>query len=110
MSKVNTATQLLGQTLRIPVVLPPIGSIQAFTEQGGSAVAEAAEEFGILQILSSSCAPDFETVAKRCLAHGSINFICLAIKLGSTIRSNARYCQWLHRFLFDRRYPGVFAP
>ena len=64
-SKVNTATQLLGQTLRIPVVLPPIGSIQAFTEQGGSAVAQAAAEFGVLQILSSSCAPDFETVAQE---------------------------------------------
>ena len=64
-SKVNTATQLLGQTLRIPVVLPPIGSIQAFTERGGSAVAQAAEEFGVLHILSSSCAPDFETVAQE---------------------------------------------
>jgi glycolate oxidase len=63
-SEVNTQAQLLGQTLRIPVVLPPIGSIQAFAQEGGSAVAQAAAEFGVLQILSSSCSPDFETVAK----------------------------------------------
>ncbi|GIS19480.1 MAG: hypothetical protein CM15mP120_13960 [Pseudomonadota bacterium] len=31
----------------------------------GSAVAQAAEEFGVLHILSSSCAPDFETVAQE---------------------------------------------
>ena len=67
-SAVNTSTHLLGQTLRIPVVLPPIGSIQVFTERGGSAVAEAAAEFGVLQILGSSCTPDFEVVAKE--VHG----------------------------------------
>jgi len=64
-STVKTSTELLGQTLRIPVVLPPIGSVQAFTEHGGAAVAEAAAEFGVLQILSSSCSPDFETVAQK---------------------------------------------
>ena len=64
-SDVKTSTQLLGQTLRIPVVLPPIGSVQAFTEKGGSAVAEAAADFGVLQILSSSCSPDFEAVAQQ---------------------------------------------
>ena len=66
-SNVRTATRLLGQNLRIPVVLPPIGSVQAFTPDGGSAVAQAAAEFGVLQILSSSCSPDFETVAKDVL-------------------------------------------
>ena len=64
-SDVKTATQMLGQTLRIPVLLPPIGSVQAFTENGGTAVAQAAADFGVLQILSSSCMPDFETVAQE---------------------------------------------
>ena len=64
-SDVKTTTQILGQTLRIPVLLPPIGSVQAFTKDGGTAVAQAAADFGVLQILSSSCMPDFETVAQN---------------------------------------------
>lgn len=63
-SHVTTATQLLGVDLKIPVVLPPIGSIQVFEESGGAGVARAAEEFGVLQILSSVCAPDFESLAE----------------------------------------------
>jgi glycolate oxidase len=49
--------------LRIPVLLPPIGSVQVFESGGGQSVAEAAAEFGVLQILSSVCTPDFEAVA-----------------------------------------------
>lgn len=64
-SNVQTATELLGVPLRIPVVLPPIGSIQVFEQGGGESVALAAQEFGTLQILSSVCDPDFETLAQR---------------------------------------------
>ena len=60
---VQASTELLGVPLRIPVIMPPIGSVQAFDASGGSGVAEAASEFGILQILSSACAPNFEEVA-----------------------------------------------
>lgn len=63
-SDVKISAHMLGETLRIPVVLPPIGSIQAFTKDGGTAVAQAAGEFGVLQILSSSCTPDFQMVAQ----------------------------------------------
>jgi glycolate oxidase len=64
-SAVETATELLGVDLRIPVVLPPIGSIQVFEAGGGESVATAARDFGVLQILSSVCLPDFETIASR---------------------------------------------
>jgi glycolate oxidase len=64
-SEVRVATELLGVPLRIPVVLPPIGSIQLFEAGGGESVARAAHEFGVLQILSSVCLPDFETIAQR---------------------------------------------
>jgi len=64
-SQVDTASALLGTPLRIPVVLPPIGSIQVFDPAGGTAAAQAAAEFGLLQILSSVCLPDFETVAAQ---------------------------------------------
>ena len=64
-SDVQTATALLGVPLRIPVVLAPIGSLQVFEAQGGLGVARAAQAFGSLQILSSVCTPDFETVARE---------------------------------------------
>ena len=64
-AQVDCQTELLGVPLRVPVVMPPIGSIQVFSEAGGEAVAEAVAEFGSLQILSSVCLPDFETVAAR---------------------------------------------
>jgi glycolate oxidase len=64
-SQVNAATEFLGETMRIPVILPPIGSVQVFESGGGESVARAAAEFGVLQVLSSVCLPDFETVAER---------------------------------------------
>jgi len=53
----------LGMELRIPVLLPPIGSIQLFESGGCASVAQAAQEFGTAGILSSVAEPDFETVA-----------------------------------------------
>lgn len=63
-STVDTATDLLGCSLRIPVLLGPIGSLQIFEAAGGAGVAAAAREFGVLQMLSSRCTPDFEVVAR----------------------------------------------
>jgi len=62
-SSVDTAVEIAGQRLRIPVILAPIGSVQAFESGGGASVAQAADAFGTLMILSSVCTPDFETVA-----------------------------------------------
>jgi isopentenyl diphosphate isomerase/L-lactate dehydrogenase-like FMN-dependent dehydrogenase len=62
-STVSVAAELLGVPLRIPVVLAPIGSIQVFEAGGGVSAAQAAADFGVLQILSSVCLPDFEAVA-----------------------------------------------
>jgi glycolate oxidase len=64
-SEVDVRTEFLGVPLRMPVMLPPIGSVQVFEEGGGESVARAAEEFGVLQTLSSVCTPDFDVVAER---------------------------------------------
>ena len=64
-SEVSVARNVLGVPLRIPVLLAPIGSIQVFESGGGASVAAAAETFGVMQILSSVCTPDFETLAKQ---------------------------------------------
>jgi glycolate oxidase len=63
-SNVDASVGFAGHRLRIPVVLPPIGSIQGFEAGGGASVAQAAETFGTMMILSSVCLPDFETVAR----------------------------------------------
>ncbi|MBX3706243.1 MAG: alpha-hydroxy-acid oxidizing protein [Pseudomonadales bacterium] len=63
-SAVDATTELLGCRLRIPVVLAPIGSLQVFDAAGGRGAAEAARDFGVLQILSSACQPDFAAVAQ----------------------------------------------
>ncbi len=63
-SEVSARSSLLGQRVRLPVVMPPIGSVQVFHPEGALDVARAADEFGVLQILSSVCQPDFETLAE----------------------------------------------
>ncbi len=62
---VHTRRSLLGFEQRIPVLLAPIGSVQVFEPGGGLSTARAAERFGVIQILSSACSPDFETVARE---------------------------------------------
>jgi len=63
-SAVRTEGRLLGHQLRIPVFLPPIGSVQVFEQGGGGSVARAAETFGSMQFLSSVCTPELEEVAE----------------------------------------------
>lgn len=60
---VDVGTEFLGQKLRLPVVLAPIGSMQDFNEEAGAAPTKAAAEFGCLHMLSSVCAPGLEAVA-----------------------------------------------
>ncbi len=62
--EVAANTRFLGEELRMPVLLAPIGSMQEFNPGGGEAAARGADTFGIPQVLSSACLPDFETVAK----------------------------------------------
>jgi len=66
--EVTASTELLGHELRIPVFLPPIGSVQLFEEGGGASVARGAARFGTMQILSSVCTPDYEAVANASAA------------------------------------------
>ena len=62
-SQIDTSTTLLGQQLRIPVVLAPVGSLQTFTPEGAVAAAKASAEFGTLQVVSSSTEPALEETA-----------------------------------------------
>jgi len=62
-TKIDTATTFLGHRLRIPVMLAPIGSLQAITPGGGATVARAAEEFGTINFVSSVTQPSLQEIA-----------------------------------------------
>ena len=61
---VDLSSNFLGQELRIPVILAPIGSMQDFVEGAGVAPTLAASEFGVMHMISSTCMPGLEEVAK----------------------------------------------
>lgn len=62
-SEVDVCTEFMGQKLRLPLLLAPIGSLESFGEGGGSAATKAAAEFGAIHMLSSVCNPGLEEVA-----------------------------------------------
>ncbi len=63
-STIDARTTFFGHPLRLPVVLAPIGSLQAFEAGGGASAAKAAEIFGVMNFLSSACKPGLEEVAE----------------------------------------------
>jgi isopentenyl diphosphate isomerase/L-lactate dehydrogenase-like FMN-dependent dehydrogenase len=62
-SKIDPSTIFLGNSLRIPVMLAPIGSLQIMTPEGAVAVARAAHEFGTISFVSSVTQPNLEETA-----------------------------------------------
>jgi len=63
-SEVDAGTEFLGHSLRIPVLLAPLGSVQLFDAEGAAAVARAASDFGTMMILSSIGEHAFEEIAR----------------------------------------------
>src|SRR5579862_5030995 len=62
-SAVDTTTTFLGQKLRIPAILAPIGGLQSFDPGGAVPVTQAATEFGIMHAVSSVTEPALEETA-----------------------------------------------
>ena len=63
-SSIDASTTFIGQKLRTPVMLAPIGSLQVFTAEGGAEATKAAGEFGTMHVVSSVTQPDLEIIAK----------------------------------------------
>ncbi len=61
---VDLSVNLFGHNLKMPVILAPIGSMQDFVDGAGTAPTLAASEFGIMHMISSTCMPGLEEVAK----------------------------------------------
>jgi isopentenyl diphosphate isomerase/L-lactate dehydrogenase-like FMN-dependent dehydrogenase len=62
-SDIDTSTTFLGQKLRIPAILAPIGSLQVFDPDGAVAVTNAATDFGIMHCVSTATLPSLEETA-----------------------------------------------
>lgn len=62
-SAVDTRSTFLDQPLTMPVLLAPVGSLQAFDPGGGATATKAAAEAGIISIASSVCTPGVEEIA-----------------------------------------------
>jgi isopentenyl diphosphate isomerase/L-lactate dehydrogenase-like FMN-dependent dehydrogenase len=62
-SDIDPSTTFMGQRLRIPAILAPIGSLQVFDPEGAVASTKAATEFGIMHVVSSVTEPALEDTA-----------------------------------------------
>lgn len=62
-SNVDVSTAFLGHSLRIPVMLAPVGSLQAFLPGGGADATKAAGEFGTVHVVSSVTEPSLEEIS-----------------------------------------------
>jgi len=62
-SSVDTSATFLGQKVRLPVMLAPVGGMESFAEGAAADAARGAGQFGIPQMLSSVCRPGLEATA-----------------------------------------------
>lgn len=62
-SQVKTSTTLFGRTIRMPVILAPVGSLESFGEGGAGTAGAAASQFGVPIMVSSVTQPGLEEAA-----------------------------------------------
>jgi isopentenyl diphosphate isomerase/L-lactate dehydrogenase-like FMN-dependent dehydrogenase len=62
-SDIDATLERFGRSLRLPIVLAPVGSLESFHPDAATAVVKAADAFGIAHMLSSVCNPGLEGVA-----------------------------------------------
>jgi isopentenyl diphosphate isomerase/L-lactate dehydrogenase-like FMN-dependent dehydrogenase len=62
-SEVDTTATFLGEELKIPCLLAPLGAMEEFDDGGAASAAIAAAQAGVMSIKSSVCEPDLEIVA-----------------------------------------------
>jgi glycolate oxidase len=62
-STVDSTWTFMGQKVRLPVMLAPIGGLDSIVEGGAAAAARGAAAFGVPQMLSSVCKPGLEETA-----------------------------------------------
>ncbi len=64
-TQIDCSTEFLGQTVRLPVCIAPMGSLQLLEPAGADGVVRAADEFGIPAFLSSLTEPQIEDIGPQ---------------------------------------------
>jgi glycolate oxidase len=64
-TQIDASTELLGQTLRLPVCTAPMGSLELLEPVGAEGVVRAADEFGVTAFVSSLTKPEIEEMAPK---------------------------------------------
>ena len=62
-SRIDSTAKFLGQPVRLPVMVAPVGGLELIVEGGAATAARAAAQFGVPQMLSSVCQPGLEATA-----------------------------------------------
>ncbi len=62
-SRIDSSATFLGKPVRLPVMLAPIGGLEALVDGGAAAAARGAAQFSVPQMLSSVCQPGLEATA-----------------------------------------------
>jgi glycolate oxidase len=62
-SRIDLSTAILGNPSKLPLFLAPMASLQIVTPAAAMAVDDAAEEFGVINILSGHTQPSLEEIA-----------------------------------------------
>ena len=62
---IDLTASVHGREKRLPVILAPMGSLDALDPGGALTVAKAAEEFGVISYLSSVTRPDMEEISSE---------------------------------------------
>ena len=62
-SQIDSSSVFLGNKVRLPVMLAPIGGLESIVPEGAAAAARASAQFGVPQMLSSVCQPGLEKTA-----------------------------------------------
>ena len=60
---VDTSAEFLGQKLRIPILLAPMGGLERYSPNGGNDVDSAAETTGTINFISTVTQPSLEEIA-----------------------------------------------
>ena len=95
---VDLSVDLFGHNLKMPVILAPIGSMQDFVDGAGTAPTLAASKFGIMHMISSTCMPGLEEVAK------SVNYPKL---FQLYVRGNKDWVDDNIKNAMDHNYAGI---
>jgi isopentenyl diphosphate isomerase/L-lactate dehydrogenase-like FMN-dependent dehydrogenase len=110
-SRIDASTRFLGRSLRLPVVLAPVGGLEKFTAGAAADAVKAAQEFGVAHMLSSVCEPGLEAVAQaapealrmfQLYVHGDADWVD-AIAQRAIAAGYQAFCLTVDTALYSRR-------